>query len=103
MKKRTNIYLRPDQSKLLKALSKKTGSSASELVRRAVDEYIEKENTMGLKLNAEGKIIPDRESFESVEREHAGKTDAEKWRLAQMTTMIKWFQSQEKKSSKKKS
>jgi len=40
MKSRTNIYLRPDQLKKLKAISKKTGSSAAELIRRAVDAYL---------------------------------------------------------------
>jgi predicted DNA-binding protein len=43
MKTRTNIYLRPDQLKRLKAISKRTGSSAAELIRRAVDAFLEKE------------------------------------------------------------
>jgi predicted DNA-binding protein len=43
MKKRTNIYLRPDQGRRLKAISKKTGSSSAELVRRSVDAFLEKE------------------------------------------------------------
>src|ERR1700740_765018 len=43
MKTRTNIYLRPDQMKRLKAISKRTGSSAAELIRRAVDAFLEKE------------------------------------------------------------
>jgi predicted DNA-binding protein len=43
VKKRTNIYLRPDQVKRLKVISKKTGSSSAELVRRAVDAFLEKE------------------------------------------------------------
>jgi predicted DNA-binding protein len=43
MKKRTNIYLRPDQAKRLKAISQKAGSSSAELVRRAVDAYLETE------------------------------------------------------------
>jgi predicted DNA-binding protein len=43
VKTRTNIYLRPDQVKRLKVISKKTGSSAAELVRRAVDAFLEKE------------------------------------------------------------
>jgi hypothetical protein len=42
MKHRTNIYLRPDQMKQLKALNEKTGAPVAELVRRAVDEYLEK-------------------------------------------------------------
>ena len=42
MKHRTNIYLRPDQVKRLKALHEKTGAPVAELVRRAVDEYLEK-------------------------------------------------------------
>jgi predicted DNA-binding protein len=43
MKTRTNIFLRPDQVRRLKAISKKTGSSCAELVRRAVDGFLEKE------------------------------------------------------------
>jgi len=42
MKHRTNIYLRPDQVKRLKALHEKTGAPVAELVRRAVDEYLKK-------------------------------------------------------------
>ena len=42
MKHRTNIYLRPDQMKKLKALNEKTGAPIAELVRRAVDEYLGK-------------------------------------------------------------
>jgi predicted DNA-binding protein len=42
MKKRTNIYLRPDQVKRLKIISRNTGSSSSELVRRAVDGFLKK-------------------------------------------------------------
>lgn len=40
MKRRTNIYLRPDQMKKLKALNEKTGAPVAELVRRAVDAYL---------------------------------------------------------------
>ena len=40
MKHRTNIYLRPDQMKKLKALNEKTGAPIAELVRRAVDAYL---------------------------------------------------------------
>jgi predicted DNA-binding protein len=43
MKTRTNIYLRPDQMKRLKIISKRTGSSAAELIRRAVDAFLGKE------------------------------------------------------------
>jgi predicted DNA-binding protein len=42
VKHRTNIYLRPDQMKRLKALNMKTGAPVAELVRRAVDEYLKK-------------------------------------------------------------
>jgi len=42
VKHRTNIYLRPDQVKRLKALHEKTGAPVAELVRRAVDEYLKK-------------------------------------------------------------
>ena len=40
--KRTNIYLSEVQHKALKKLSKKTGLSLAELVRRAVDDYLDK-------------------------------------------------------------
>jgi predicted DNA-binding protein len=40
MKHRTNIYLRTDQVKRLKALHEKTGAPVAELVRRAVDAYL---------------------------------------------------------------
>jgi len=40
MKRRTNIYLRPDQLKQLKVLNEKTGAPVAELVRRAVDAYL---------------------------------------------------------------
>ena len=39
---RTNIFLTKTELKKLRALSKKTGAPAAELVRRAVDEYLEK-------------------------------------------------------------
>ena len=40
--KRINHHLTEEQIKKLKALSKKSGLSASELIRRALDEYFEK-------------------------------------------------------------
>lgn len=40
--KRTNFYLSEIQIKKLEQLSKKTGLSMSELLRRAIDEYFEK-------------------------------------------------------------
>jgi len=43
MKVRTNIYLTENQSKKFKALSKKTGYSMAELIRRALDEWLEKQ------------------------------------------------------------
>ena len=39
---RANFYLAEIQIKRLKAMSKKTGLSASEILRRAIDEYWEK-------------------------------------------------------------
>jgi predicted DNA-binding protein len=42
MAKRTNIYLTDIQVKRLQMMSKKTGLTASELVRRAIDEYWER-------------------------------------------------------------
>jgi len=34
-------------------------------------------------------IIPDHEAFENVERNHPGKPDAEKYRLAQADTLLR--------------
>lgn len=39
MAKRVNFYLTDIQVKRLQMMSKKTGLTASELVRRAIDEY----------------------------------------------------------------
>lgn len=41
--KRTNIYLTDPQHKQLQVLSRKTGTRVSELVRRAIDEYLQKQ------------------------------------------------------------
>jgi Arc/MetJ-type ribon-helix-helix transcriptional regulator len=40
--KRTNIYLTEIQSRKFKALSKRRGYSMAELIRRALDEWLEK-------------------------------------------------------------
>jgi predicted DNA-binding protein len=42
MAKRQNFYLTDIQVKRLQMMSKKTGLTASEIVRRAVDEYWER-------------------------------------------------------------
>lgn len=39
---RTNIFLTRTELKKLKVLSKKIGAPVAELVRRAVDEYLER-------------------------------------------------------------
>jgi hypothetical protein len=39
---RTNIFLTRTELKKLRALSKKNGAPVAELVRRAVDEYLER-------------------------------------------------------------
>jgi hypothetical protein len=39
---RTNIFLTRTELKKLRGLSKKTGAPVAELVRRAVDEYLER-------------------------------------------------------------
>jgi predicted DNA-binding protein len=39
-KLRTNIYLTPDQKRLLERLSDRTGAPVAELVRRAIDAYL---------------------------------------------------------------
>jgi len=40
--KRTALYLKEDQLKKLESISKKTGAPVAELVRRAIDAYLEK-------------------------------------------------------------
>jgi predicted DNA-binding protein len=40
---RTNIYLTENQMKRFKALSKKKGVSVAELIRRVLDQWLEKE------------------------------------------------------------
>lgn len=40
-KTRTNIYLTDEQRKELAKLSEETGASVAELVRRAIDAYLE--------------------------------------------------------------
>jgi len=42
--KRTNIHLTDKQRQELKALSERTGLKAAEHIRRAVDEYLIKQN-----------------------------------------------------------
>lgn len=39
---RTNIFLTRTELKKLRALSKKTGAPVAALVRRAIDDYLEK-------------------------------------------------------------
>jgi predicted DNA-binding protein len=39
---RTNIWLKDDQLKKLKAVSEKTGAPVSEIIRRAIDAYLKK-------------------------------------------------------------
>jgi predicted DNA-binding protein len=39
---RTNIFLTKTELKRLRALSRKTGAPVAELVRRAIDEYLER-------------------------------------------------------------
>ena len=40
--KRTNLYLTGVQIKQLHAISKKIGLSSAEIIRRAIDEYLER-------------------------------------------------------------
>ncbi len=47
MMKRVNFTISEVEVKRLKALSKKTGLSASEILRRAIDEYWEKYKEKG--------------------------------------------------------
>ena len=43
--KRTNFYMSVVQLSKLDKLSRKTGLSVSELVRRAIDQYLEREGS----------------------------------------------------------
>ncbi|HUV58528.1 MAG TPA: CopG family transcriptional regulator [Desulfatiglandales bacterium] len=43
MPKRTNIYLPEEQIKRLKDISKKKDISVSELIRRAIEDYLKRE------------------------------------------------------------
>ena len=49
MMKRVNYYLSEIQLKRLESISKKTGLSASEILRRAIDEYWERFERKGRK------------------------------------------------------
>ena len=49
MAKRLNFYLTDIQVKRLQTMSKKTGLTASEILRRAIDEYWEKFERKGKK------------------------------------------------------
>ncbi len=42
---RTNIFLTETELKKLRALSRKTGAPVAVLVRRAIDEYLSKQET----------------------------------------------------------
>ncbi len=39
--KRTGLFLKIDQVKKLQALSEKTGAPVAELIRRAIDKYLQ--------------------------------------------------------------
>ena len=47
--KRTALFLKEDQVKKLQRLSDKTGAPVAELVRRAIDEYLERLKKKGKK------------------------------------------------------
>jgi predicted DNA-binding protein len=46
--KRTNIWLKEDHLKKLKALSEDTGAPVSALIRKAIAKYLENQPTAGL-------------------------------------------------------
>ena len=54
--KRTNLYLKAGQIKQLKAITRRTGAPVSDLIRRGIDEFIERheaaEKGMNGKTNA---------------------------------------------------
>jgi predicted DNA-binding protein len=41
--KRTALYLKEEQLNRLEAISRKTGAPVAELIRRAIDAYLEKQ------------------------------------------------------------
>jgi metal-responsive CopG/Arc/MetJ family transcriptional regulator len=45
--RRTNIYLTETQMKKFKAISKKSGYPVAEMIRRALDEWLEKHEKKG--------------------------------------------------------
>jgi metal-responsive CopG/Arc/MetJ family transcriptional regulator len=51
MGKRVGFYLTDLQIKQLNTVSKKTGLTVSEIIRRAIDEYLEKREMKGKKVN----------------------------------------------------
>ncbi|NQT82031.1 ribbon-helix-helix domain-containing protein [bacterium] len=52
--RRTNINLGDIQWERLDAMSRRTGLKKSELVRRAVDEYLDREERKALRAKREG-------------------------------------------------
>jgi predicted DNA-binding protein len=40
---RTNIWIKSEQLKKLRAVSEKTGAPVSEIIRRAIDSYLKKQ------------------------------------------------------------
>ena len=46
---RTQIYITEEEEKTLTKLSKSTGKTKSELIRSAIDQYLEVENTLDWK------------------------------------------------------
>ena len=48
-KKRTNLYIREDQLRRLQAISLAKASSMAELVRQAIDDFLEKTETKAIK------------------------------------------------------
>ncbi len=49
IKTRTNLYIREDQLRRLKAVGAVRASSTAELVRQAIDDYLEKLEAKALK------------------------------------------------------
>lgn len=50
-KHRTNLYIREDQMKRLRRIGKMKASSTAELVRQAIDDYLEKAEAKAAKKN----------------------------------------------------
>jgi predicted DNA-binding protein len=104
MAKRMNFYLTEVQVKRLQAMSKKTGLTASELIRRAIDEYWERMDKTKLKSEEEIKAIKKQiddeiKALKSLNRQfaHLRKIKKAKAPNGEMTTIMDMIMDKQKK------